>query len=91
MDYIGLSSILNFAACETRQCVNVTIVDDTVNELVEEFDITLERTLGLNTRISLDPVDARVVINDEKSNDLITVSKAHITCTTNMKTFSLKC
>ena len=84
MDYIGVSNILNFAACETRQCVNVIIVDDTVNEPVEEFDVTLERTLGLDTRISLDPVGARVVIYDEKSkilNDLITVSKAHIICT----------
>ena len=85
MDYIGLSSILNFAACETRQCVEVTIVDDTPNEPVEEFDITLERTVGLDTRIKLLPMDARVVIYDEKSksvikkiNDLITVSKACI-------------
>ena len=61
---------MNFAACETRQCVNVTIVDDTPNEPVDVFDITLERTLGLDTRISLDPVDARVVIYDEKSKSV---------------------
>ena len=67
LDYIGLASILNFAACETRKCVEITIVDDTPNEPVEEFDITMERTLGLDTRISLDPVGARVVIYDEKS------------------------
>ena len=71
MDFIGFSSILNFAACETRQCVNVTIVDDSVNEPVEEFDITLQRTLGLDTRISLEPVDARVEIYDnEKSKSV---------------------
>ena len=70
LDYIGLSSILNFAACETRQCVNVTIVDDTPNEPVEEFDVTLGRTVGLDIRISLLPMDARVVIYDEKSKSI---------------------
>ena len=69
MDYIGLSRILTFPACKTRQCVNITIVDDLVDESVEEFDVTLERTIGLDTRITLDPVDARVLIydNDGKS------------------------
>ena len=67
IDYIGVSSIVNFAACETRQCVDLTIVNDEPKEPVEEFDITLERTVGLDTRISLLPVDARVVIYDEKS------------------------
>ena len=54
-------------------------MDDEPNEPVEEFDVTLERTVGLDPRISLLPVDARVVIYDEKSKsaliDLITVSK----------------
>ena len=70
MDYIGLSSILNFAACETRQCVEVTIVDDIANEPVEEFDVTLEWTVGLDARIQLLPMDARVVIYDEKSKSV---------------------
>ena len=65
MDYIELSRILTFAACDTRQCVNITIVDDSVNEPVEEFDVTLEGTRGLDPRISLNPVDARVVIFDD--------------------------
>ena len=64
MDYIGLSVDLSFAACETRQCVNITIVDDLVDEPDEEFDVTLERTIGLDPRISLNPVDARVLIED---------------------------
>ena len=65
MDYIGLSMDLSFAACETRQCVNIIIVDDSVEEQVEEFDVTLEKTIGLNSRISLGPVDARVLIHDD--------------------------
>ena len=64
MDYIGLSMDLSFAACETRQCVNITIVDDFVDEPDEEFDVTLERTIGLDPRISLRPVNAMVLIED---------------------------
>ena len=68
MDYIGVSRILRFAACETRQCVNMDIVSDLVDEPVEEFDITLERTIGLDSRIRLVPVDARVIINDDNES-----------------------
>ena len=66
MDHIGLSTILNFPACETKQCVDVTIVDDDVLENVESFDVTLERTLGLDTRITLDPVDGAIEITDNE-------------------------
>ena len=66
MDYIGLSRILSFAACETRQCVNVTIVDDLVDEPVEEFYFSLERTMSLDSRISLRPVDTRVIMHDNE-------------------------
>ena len=65
MDYIGVSTILSFAACETKQCLNITIVSDLVDEPVEEFDVILERTIGLDTRISLDPVDARTIIDND--------------------------
>ena len=68
MDYIGFSRNLSFAACETRQCVNITIVDDLVIEPVEKFDVSLERNIDLDTRISLQPVGARVIINDDEGN-----------------------
>ena len=42
----------------------MTIVDDMVNELEELFDITLERTPGLDSRITLHPDDGRIVISD---------------------------
>ena len=75
MDYGGLSSILMFAACETQSCVNVTIVDDLVDEPgdLDVFDVTLERTPGLDSRISLDPVDGQIVIidNDGISHSMV--------------------
>ena len=71
MDYLELNTILSFAACETRRCVNVTIVDDLVDEPLESFDYTLERTPGLDSRISLDPVDGVVQINDNDGNIIL--------------------
>ena len=66
MDYLGIDNILSFDACETRRCMNVAIVDDLVEELPpnEFFHYTLGRTLGLDMRISLAPVDGVVEIID---------------------------
>ena len=65
MDYLELNTIfMSFAACETRRCADVTIVDDLVDEPdpIEFFHYTLERTRGLHPRISLNPVDGVVGI-----------------------------
>ena len=64
MDYLELNSTLSFDACQTRRCIDVTIVDDLVDEPLEYFDFTLERTPDLDTRISLNPVDGRIAIID---------------------------
>ena len=45
MDYDALSTVLNFDACETRSCVNVTILDDLVDEQTEVFAVTLRRSV----------------------------------------------
>ena len=64
MDYGALCTILAFAACETRQCVNMTIVDDFEVEPNEDFLYTLERAPGLNSDIRLNPVEGEVIIFD---------------------------
>ena len=64
MDYGTIDTILMFAACQMRSCVDVSIENDTVLENVESFDVTLERTSDLDSRITLDPVDGVVEIND---------------------------
>ena len=56
---------MTFSACETRHCVNVTIIDDSVGEPDESFSYTLERTLGLDPRITLTPSDGEAVIVDD--------------------------
>ena len=69
MDYVALSEVLMFGACQTRSCTNVTIVDDLVDEEEEFFRVSLTRTTGLDSRITLNPVEGRIVIigNDGKS------------------------
>ena len=64
MDYGSLDVILQFVACGTRECVNVTIVDDTVPEPDENFFYILEPTLGLDSRIDLMPTNGEIVILD---------------------------
>ena len=63
-DYDGISAIVPFAACQRRACVIVTIIDDEILENIESFNFTLERTSELDIRITLDPVDGVVEIND---------------------------
>ena len=64
MDY-GKEAILMFSSCQTRACTNLTIVDDIVAELTERFSVKLNRTDGLDQRITLDPVVAEVEIMDK--------------------------
>ena len=65
MDYINVSTILAFDTCDTRQCTEIPIVDDMIVELTESFFVTLERTPGLDSRITLDPVDGEIEITDD--------------------------
>ena len=72
MDYGALSTTLMFDTCETRQCDNISVVDDVTLEMTESFSVTLERTPDLNSRITLDPVNGKMYIdddNDRKHND----------------------
>ena len=63
-DYRALSSILEFEACDTRQCEDVIINDDLILELEEFFRVILSRTDSLDSRITLSPVNGVVHIID---------------------------
>ena len=56
--------ILQFPECETKQCIFVNILNDTVDEPEEFFNFTLARTLNLNPRIDLDSTVGQVVIHE---------------------------
>ena len=63
------SAVLTFDGCDTRQCVNVTIVDDSVDEPEEMFSYTIKRTRGLDYRITLRLTAGEVIIMDNESNN----------------------
>lgn len=67
MDFHALSTILTFGTCDSQQCVTLSIISDKLSEFPREefFNVTLERTSDVNSRIMLDPVDAVVVIDDD--------------------------
>ena len=80
MDYLALAEVLIFDACETQQCVVVTIVDDVVDEPEEVFRVALERTSDLDSRIILEPIDGEIIIADNDgnmANYLSTLIKLH--------------
>ena len=64
-DYEAISTFVRFNACETRSCVNVTIVDDLELEPDENFFHTLEMTPGLDSRIELNPTRGEIEIFDD--------------------------
>ena len=64
-DYIEFNVTLMFEPCEIRRCVNVTIMDDFIDEPDESFFYKLRRTPDLHPRITLDPVDGEIVIVDD--------------------------
>ena len=57
--------IVTFRDCQNRSCINITIVDDMVNEPVESFTYTLEMMPGSNSAICLEPVGGEVTIIDD--------------------------
>ena len=44
----------------------MTIIDDLIDEPVESFNATLDRSPGLDVRITLSPVEAVIEINDNE-------------------------
>ena len=68
-----LDAPLEFPPCERRSCVDIPIVDDDVLENSELFNVTLERN-GLDSRITLDPVDGLVEITDNDGTHTVIVA-----------------
>ena len=65
MDYGELDVILMFDECERRRCVNISITQDLVDELNENFTFHLNRTPDLSPHIYLDPVNGTIEIVDD--------------------------
>ena len=65
MGYVSVSTIVEFDECDILQCTEIPIVDDMIVELTESFSVTLESTPGLDSRITLKPVDGEIKIYDD--------------------------
>ena len=64
-DYIETTQELTFAPGETLQSVAVTIIDDNVYEVLEEFTAELTTT---DSGVDIFQPDATARINDDDSN-----------------------
>ena len=72
MDFTSLSTIMMFGECDTRPCVNISIVDDLVLETVEVVTVTLTRPPGMDSRITLGQTQADIeIIDNDSERDLI--------------------
>ena len=69
MDYGALDVDLMFEKCMRRKCVNVTIVDNQMNEPNETFTFHLSRTTDLSPHISLGPVNGKSYLIDDDDNE----------------------
>ena len=59
---------MEFDLCESLKCVAVDIKNDQTVENTEGFNIIVERTPDLNSRITLTNVDGVVDIRDDDGN-----------------------
>ena len=65
MDYGKLDLMLMFSECEKKRCINVSILQDLVDEPDEFFTFHLNRTTDLSPHIDLYPVNGRIEIVDD--------------------------
>ena len=72
VDYVAMNPILIFDSCETRQCFNVTLLNDS-NKNMDILAFTLTRTPGLNSRISLNPVQGFIIAIGESDGEILQV------------------
>ena len=57
--------VLVFVPCQIRSCIDIAIMDDCyLDNVIESFDIMLDRTADLNMNITLDPMQGSVRIYD---------------------------
>ena len=64
-DFVPASTPLKFGRCGNRSCINIPIQSDEIMEETETFTISLDRTIGLDSRIQLDPSEGVVAIFDD--------------------------
>ena len=64
-DYEAVSKTVIFAPCDTRQCVNISITNDLINEPEETFTISLTLSGDAPSFITLTSATGEVLIYDD--------------------------
>ena len=65
-EYESISTTVRAMPCQPVICAELTIIDDDTVELLEKtFTVQLERTAGLDYRISLEDTPATMTITDD--------------------------
>ena len=64
MDYSAASGVLTFSSSSRQQCVDITVVDDSVLEPLEKFLLKIDTTVD---RVVLEPKLTTVAIEDNDS------------------------
>ena len=78
MDYDeAVRVLLVFEPCSREACTTITIIDDLVDEPDEQFFIVLNRTVDLDTRITISPSEGEITIEDNDSK--LAFSQPHTT------------
>ena len=65
-DFMSVTGMARFEACQMISCVEVPIINDTISEEAEVFYVHLEQTPGLSNRISFQETEAAIKIVDLK-------------------------
>ena len=60
-----------FSRCQTRDCLNTTIIDDCNLEDKEYFTVSLERGRGVNSKFELANLERNVSITDMDGNTVL--------------------
>ena len=69
MDYGALDVVLMFEMCMRRKCVNVTIIEDQMNELNESFTFHLNSSTNISSHFNFGSAEGIVhIINNDGEN-----------------------
>ena len=74
MDYGALDVVLIFDKCMGRKCVNVTIIEDQMNELNESFTFHLNSSTNISSNFNFGSAEGLVdIINNDGENLFIII------------------
>ena len=62
--YIEPDAVLMFPVCVTKQCKNITIIDDLTYEKAKSFIVSMEEPTSLTSH-TLNPRQLSITINDD--------------------------